>query len=249
MIAGKRVLAVVPARSGSKGLPDKNIRPLGGKPLLAWPIEAAKASRYVDRVFVSTDSGHYAELARAAGGDCPWLRPAELASDTAPSFAFIEHTLARLAEAGDNYDYFVLLEPTSPLTEASDIDGALEQLEAARADGAEAIVGVSLLETQHPAFSVDRDPATGRIAPREAADFANLPRRQDLTPVYNLDGSLYISAVPALLRERGFCHSATLGYVTERHKHFEVDDLVDFIAIEAILNNLASIRPAPASET
>jgi CMP-N,N'-diacetyllegionaminic acid synthase len=148
------------------------------------------------------------------------------------------HALSALEAEGDAYDLIVLLEPTSPLTEASDVDAALEQLLAGDAD---AIVGVSAMETQHPAFSVLRD-AAGRIAPAQSADFAHLPRRQDLAPVYALDGSLYISSVDALRRESGFCHAHTLGYVTERHKAFEVDDLVDFIAIEAILQRLPEIR-------
>jgi CMP-N,N'-diacetyllegionaminic acid synthase len=238
VIEGKRVLAIVPARAGSKGLPGKNVRQLGGKPLLAWPTVAAKASRYVDRVIISTDSQEFADIAVAHGAECPFLRPADLASDTAPSIGFILHALSTLEAEGEVYDFVVLLEPTSPLTEASDVDGALEQLVASNAD---AIVGVSAMETQHPAFSVLRD-ATGRIKPAQSADFANLPRRQDLAPVFALDGSLYISAVAALRRESGFCHDRTLGFVTERHKAFEVDDLVDFIAIEAIMQRLPEIR-------
>jgi CMP-N,N'-diacetyllegionaminic acid synthase len=232
MINGKRVLALVPARSGSKGLPGKNIRPLGGKPLLAWPIEAALASQYVDRVVVSTDSEHYAGLARAAGADVPFLRPAALASDNAPSIDFILHAVDTLAEADDQYDYLLLLEPTSPLTEASDIDRALAAV-AAQAATADAIVGVSALVSTHPAFAV-RVEGDGRIAPYAAPSFGQLPRRQDTEPLYSLDGSLYASTIAALRRERGFCHTRTLPYITPRHKSFEVDDLLDFICIEAI---------------
>lgn len=232
MIDGKRVLALVPARAGSKGLPDKNIRPLGGKPLLAWPIAAALAARHVDRVIVSTDSAHYADLARAAGADVPFLRPAALASDTAPSIDFILHAVDTLAAAGEHYDYLLLLEPTSPLTEASDIDRALAAL-AAQAATADAIVGVSALVSSHPAFAV-RVEGGGRIAPYAAPSFGQLPRRQDTEPLYSLDGSLYASTVAALRRERGFCHARTLPYITPRHKSFEVDDLLDFICIEAI---------------
>jgi CMP-N,N'-diacetyllegionaminic acid synthase len=243
VIGDKRVLAIVPARAGSKGLPGKNIRPLGGKPLLAWPIAAAKASAHVDRVIISTDSQDFADIAVAHGAECPFLRPAELASDSAPSIDFILHAIDTLAAAGDVYDYLILLEPTSPLTEASDVDAALVQLDGADAD---AIVGVSVLETQHPAFSVTRD-ANGIIAPAQSADFGHLPRRQDLAPVFALDGSLYISAISVLRREQGFCHARTLGYVTERHKAFEVDDLVDFICIEAIMARLPEIRAAQSN--
>lgn len=232
MIDGKSVLALVPARAGSKGLPDKNIRLLGGKPLLAWPIAAALAAQHVDRVIVSTDSSHYADLARSAGADVPFLRPAALASDTAPSIEFILHAVDTLAVAGEHYDYLLLLEPTSPLTEASDIDCALAAL-ATQAATADSIVGVSALVSTHPEFAVRVD-GSGRIAPYAAPSFGQLPRRQDIEPLYSLDGSLYASTVSALRRERGFCHARTLPYITPRHKSFEVDDLLDFICIEAI---------------
>jgi len=242
MIDGKRVLALVPARRGSKGLPLKNIRPLHGKPLLAWPIEAARASRYVDRVVISTDDAEFAMLAQAAGADAPFLRPAELASDTAPSIDFILHALDALAAAGDAYDYLVLLEPTSPLTEASDVDAALRSLHARRAD-ADAIVGVTALVSQHPAFAVRVD-GRGLARPYAAPSFGQLPRRQDIEPLYALDGSLYASSTEALRRERGFCHERTLPHVMPRHKSFEVDDLVDFICIEALLAQRPTLTPS-----
>lgn len=233
MIDGKRVLALVPARSGSKGLPHKNIRPLHGKPLLAWPIAAARASAHVDRVVVSTDSPHYADLARQAGADVPFLRPAALASDSAPSIDFMLHAVDTLEAAGDIYEYVLLLEPTSPLTEAGDVDAALQALDRRR-DIADAMVGVTPMVSTHPAFAVRLDDA-GLMHPFAAPSFGQLPRRQDTEPLYSLDGSLYISSVAALRRERGFCHARTLPYVTPRWKSFEVDDLVDFICIEAIL--------------
>jgi N-acylneuraminate cytidylyltransferase/CMP-N,N'-diacetyllegionaminic acid synthase len=239
MIEGKRVLALVPARSGSKGLPDKNIRPLHGKPLLAWPIAAAKASRYVDRVIVSTDSASYADVARAHGGEVPFLRPAELATDSEPSISFMLHALDTLEASGDRYDYLLLLEPTSPLTEATDVDAALEALVAGR-DKADAIVGVSELVSAHPAFAVRIGPS-GLAQPYAAPRFGQLPRRQDIEPLYALDGSLYASTVEALRREKGFCHERTLPHVMPRYKSFEVDDLVDFICIEALLGQRDAI--------
>ena len=240
MIDGQRVLALVPARRGSKGLPLKNIRPLQGKPLLAWPVEAARASRHVDRVVISTDDAEFAALAVAAGAEAPFLRPAELANDTAPSIDFILHALDTLEAAGDRYDYLVLLEPTSPLTEAEDIDAALETLAAQRA-AADAIVGVTALVSTHPAFAVRLD-ASGLMQPYAAPSFGHLPRRQDTEPLYSLDGSLYVSSVEAIRRERSFCHARTLPHVTPRWKSFEVDDLVDFICIEAILAQRDLIR-------
>jgi CMP-N,N'-diacetyllegionaminic acid synthase len=247
MIGQKRVLALIPARSGSKGLPHKNIRPLMGKPLLAWPIEAACASAHVDRVILSTDSQDYADIGIAHGAEVPFLRPAALASDTAPSMDFILHAIDTLAQDGEVYDYLVLLEPTSPMTEASDIDAALTALEA-QAD-LNAAIGIAAMETQHPAFAVLRDETTGRITPLQGGDFGTLPRRQDLDPVYALDGSFYISTIDALRQQRSFCHAKTMGIPMDRHKALEVDDLIDFLCIEAILKHRAATGPATGETT
>jgi CMP-N,N'-diacetyllegionaminic acid synthase len=235
MINGRTVLALVPARRGSKGLPLKNIRTLEGKPLLVWPIETARQSRYVDHVVISTDDPEFAEIARVAGAEVPFLRPAALASDESPSIEFILHALDALTTAGRNYDYLVLLEPTSPLTEFSDVDSALEML-VAREQDADSIVGVSSLTSNHPAFAV-RITKAGSIQPYAKNDFGSLPRRQELEPLYSLDGSLYISNTNALIRERTFYHRRTLPYVTPRWKSLEIDDLLDFICIEAILKH------------
>lgn len=206
-----------------------------GKPLLAWPIEAALESKYVDRVVLSTDSPAYADLGRQFGADVPFLRPADLASDLAPSMGFILHAIDAFESDGDVYDYLLLLEPTSPLTEAGDIDAALEALVATNGAMTSA-VGVAAMETQHPAFAVRRDDA-GRITPYEGDSFAHLPRRQDLQPVFALDGSLYISTIEALRQEESFCHSKTMGIPMDRYKALEVDDLIDFLSIEAILEH------------
>jgi CMP-N,N'-diacetyllegionaminic acid synthase len=243
VIEGARVLAIVPARAGSKGLPGKNIRPLHGKPLLAWPILAARASACVDEVIISTDDPEYAAIAVAHGASAPFLRPPELANDTAPSLGFILHAVEEMAAIGSLFDYIVLLEPTSPLTEAADIDAALVELHQSR-DTADAIVGVTQLETIHPSYCVTRD-ERGRIAPFGDADFGDLPRRQDLAPVFALDGSLYISTPQALRDHGGFCHTRTLGFITERHKAFEVDDIVDFWCIEAVMAHREQIAAAP----
>lgn len=235
MISGHRVLALVPARYGSKGLPLKNVRPLLGRPLLAWPIEAALKSRYVDRVVLSTDSMEFAQVGREAGADVPFLRPPELAVDTSPSIEFVLHAIEALEASGDCYDYLALLEPTSPLTETRDIDLAIETL-VAHAITADSIVGVSALVGAHPAFAV-RIEQNGLLRPFAVSQFASLPRRQDVEPLYALDGSLYVSSVAALRREKGFCHGRTLPYVTPRYKSFEIDDLVDFICVEALLSH------------
>ncbi len=242
MIENARILAIVPARSGSKGLPGKNIRMLHGKPLLAWPVAAARGSRYIDKVVISTDSEEYAAIAREHGAEVPCLRPPELAADTAPSSAAVVHMLDALATQGERFDYFVLLEPTSPLTEGSDVDAALEFLVKNRAIG-DALVSVSELNSSHPAFAVNRS-ADGKVSPFSAVDFTRLPRRQDIDPVFALDGSLYISSVESYRRTLSFCHDRTLSHVMPHYKSHEVDDLTDFICIEAILNHYEQVKTA-----
>ena len=240
MINNKKVLALIPARGGSKGLPRKNLLPLSGLPLVGWPIQAAKKSRYIDRVVVSTDDEEIAGKARELGAEVPFLRPAELASDTASSASVIEHAIIFLEAAGATFDYLVLLEPTSPLTEASDVDSAIERLEARR-DAADSIVGVSRVEAAHPAFDVVVDDE-GLIAPFATESFASAGRRQDISELYFFDGTLYISDVRAYLEKKSFYHSRTLPFIVPKWKAFEVDDLVDFICIEAIMNKINLIK-------
>ncbi len=241
MIADKKVLAIVPARAGSKGLPGKNIKPLNGLPLLAWPIKAALDCDLIDNVILSTDSQEFADVAAEHGANVPFLRPSEFASDTASSMGFIIHALDYYAEQGEYYDYLVLLEPTSPLTETRDIDQALQSLN--DSEGAQAIVGVSLLETAHPVYTV-KIANDGLIKPYMSDSFAELPRRQDLEPFYCLDGSLYISTVDALRQKKSFCHDKTLPFVMPKYKSFEVDDPIDFICIEAVMINIDHMKKA-----
>ena len=169
MIGTSKVLALITARSGSKGLPEKNVRNLGGKPLLAWPIEAAKSSVYVDSIVVSTDSSVYAKKAEFYGATVPTLRPAKLATDNSPSSDAIIHMLDFLESRGKIFDYFILLEPTSPLTEGRDIDTALQQLDANRREF-DALVSVSDSGARHPKFAVKRH-GSGKITPYNSKDF------------------------------------------------------------------------------
>ena len=151
MINGKTVIAVIPARGGSKGLPRKNVLPLCGKPLIAWTIEKAVKSDHLDLVLVSTDSPEIAEVAKRHRATVPFLRPAELATDKASSYDVIRHALdyCRTAQ-GRDFDYVVLLEPTSPLREDDDVDRMLETLDE-REDEFDAIVSVGEV-TLHPSI-------------------------------------------------------------------------------------------------
>lgn len=231
MINGKRVLGLIPARGGSKGLPGKNIRMIAGKPLIVWSIEQAWASALIDDIVVSTDSLEIADVARSASARVPFLRPDSLATDTATSVDAILHALDALASGGELFDIVVLLEPTSPLRESSDIDGALKRL--VSVPQAESIVGVSSVEAVHPSF-LFREGADAFLAPYTGVS-ANALRRQDLEPLLFIEGSVYASYVEALRARRGFYHERAIGWRVERYKSLEIDEMTDLITAEALL--------------
>jgi len=239
---GNTILAIIPARGGSKGLPMKNILNLCGKPLLGWPVQAAKNSKYIDKVIVSTDDKTIAEVGERMGAEVPFIRPKELANDTASSISVIIHALDYFKSSNMVYDYVALLEPTSPLTESQDIDSALENL-CLKRNIADSIVGISRVISAHPVYDVVLG-SDGLIDPFMQEDFSNALRRQDISELYFFDGSLYISDVGVLLKEKSFYHKRTMGYVTPKWKSFEVDDIVDMICIEAILDNMHEIKKA-----
>ena len=208
MIEGNKVLALIPARGGSKGLPGKNIKDLCGMPLLAWPIRAAKESNYVDQVIVSTENKNYADIARSYGASVPFIRPAKLARDDSATYLVVEHALNYLKSQNEIYDYMVLLEPTSPLTTSKDIDEALKLLISKR-DLADSVVGVSKVEATHPVFDV-RINDKGLIEPYVGNGF-NILNRQEIDTLYYFEGSLYISDLAILIREKSF-YSGWPGY-------------------------------------
>lgn len=244
MINGKKVLAIVPARGGSKGLKRKNILPIAGAPLVAWPIKAALGSGFVDRVVCSTDDRDIASAAIEAGAKVPFMRPDELAGDHASSTDVVIHALDELEIAGNVFDYVLLLEPTSPLTTSADVDQALKLLDESR-EHADSIVGVSRVEATHPDFDVRRS-STGVITPYAAKDFSCLKRRQEVEELYFLDGSLYISDVQAFRVRRGFYHERTMGRLIPRWKSFEIDEFVDFVCVEAILKRRSEFEALEA---
>ena len=220
MYRDKKILAIIPARGGSKGLPGKNIKPLLGKPLIGWTIEQALASEYIDEIFVSTDSREIADVAETFGVQVPDLRPEELANDTASSMDFILYTLYLLEKRGKKFSYIVLLEPTSPLRDVTDIDEA------------ESIVGVCKTEAVHPAFLTKI--IRGFLTPY--TNEMKAVRRQELEELYFFEGSVYVSGVEALMRRKSFYHEKCLPYVVPKWKSFEIDDFVDFKIIEALMD-------------
>ncbi len=232
MIDKRRVLCLITARGGSKGLPGKNIKEMCGRPLIAWSVERALQSAYIDRTVVSTDNLHIAEAARLCGAEVPFMRPNGLASDDAKSIDVILHALDALENSGDCYDLLVLLEPTSPLREVSDIDGAIELL--ANNDRIESVVGVAETEACHPTYLYSV--CNGLLRPFNS-DHPNGIRRQDLVEkFYFLEGSVYASTVDALRKNLGFYHDNTAPWVIERYKSVEIDEMADFVMAEALMN-------------
>jgi len=234
MYKDKKILAVTPARGGSLRLPRKNIRPVLGKPLIAWTIEQAKKSGYIDRLIVSTDDEEIAKVAGSFGAEVPFLRPKELADSKAKTVDVLCHALSYFRERGMKYDYLVLLETTSPLREVEDIDRCIEIL--IDHPSAKSIVTVARPESAHPEFTVIRDEETGFLRKIYGTEnFKAMGDRHKLLDVFFFEGTVYISKVETLLAEKTFYHDFTLGYVVPRWKSLEVDELPDLISAEALL--------------
>ena len=226
------VIGLITARGGSKSMPRKNILPLAGKPLIAWTIEAARSSRFLSRVLLSTDDPEIAKVAAAWGAEIPFMRPAELAGDTTPHVLVVEHAIRWLEEAeGSRPEYVLMLQPTSPLRTAEDIDGVITF---AREREAIAVVSVSPMD-RHPYLS-KRILADGTLAEFVTSDIAYL-RRQDLPPAYALNGALYLNRSDSLLRDHTFVPPGVLGYVMPPERSLDVDTPWDFHLVEMILQD------------
>jgi CMP-N,N'-diacetyllegionaminic acid synthase len=219
MIGARKVMALIPARGGSKGLPRKNVLPVNGRPLLAFSVDAARGSRFVDRVVVSSDDDEIIAAALASGAEAPFHRPVPLASDTATSIDVALHALDQLPDC----DMLVLLQPTSPARTAADIDAAFARLAAADAP---ACVSVSLVE-QSPYWMYRLDDGGALHALLEPAAHT---RRQDLPPVYALNGAIYIADAAWLRRTRSFVTPETVAYVMPASRSLDIDTAADLEA-------------------
>jgi CMP-N,N'-diacetyllegionaminic acid synthase len=236
MIEDLRVLGLITARGGSKGLPGKNIRLLRGKPLIVWSIDAAKEASCIDRVVVSTDDAAITEVARQAGAEVPFRRPSELSTDTASSIDVVMHAIGALAETGSVFDIVVLLEPTSPLREAADIDQAVNRLVRTAAGS---VVSVCRAGSAHPAFMYRQD-ENGHLRPFFGDQPTGL-RRQDVDPAFFLDGTLYVSRIDVLKDKRSFYHDGTVAFEVPKWKSLEIDDSDDFIMVDALMEKRGAL--------
>ena len=224
MIQGKRVLALIPARGGSKGIKDKNIRPVAGKPLIAYSIEAGLHCEYVDDVVITTDSERIKAVAEEYGAWVPFLRPDELASDTATTLDAVLHAVNTLKEMGKEYDILVILQPTSPLRDATDLSGALEKY---MASGERSLASVSPV-ADHPLLI--------RTLPDEThmekmLKVSSTCRRQDMPAYYRINGAIYINAIKELNHETSFNDNEVPYIITEEHA-VDIDEYKDLALAE-----------------
>jgi CMP-N,N'-diacetyllegionaminic acid synthase len=221
------VLAVIPARGGSKGIPRKNIKPLWGKPLIQWTIDAAKHSKHLDRIIVSTEDPEIARISSELGADVPFVRPSNLATDDTPGLAPVLHALEQLPE----YEWIMLLQPTSPLRITEDIDSAFELCQA---HGAPAAVSVSI-SSDHPYWTY-RIGVEGRME-SFIVNRPDIPRRQDLPPAYGLNGAIYLARTDWLREQECFVTPETLGYVMPPERSIDLDSPLDWQWLEFLLGN------------
>ncbi|MDD3505127.1 MAG: acylneuraminate cytidylyltransferase family protein [Sulfurimonas sp.] len=231
MLKGKKILAVIPARGGSKRLKNKNLLPLLHKPLITWTMQAAQESLYIDAIVVSTDSKEIAEEAKRFGLQTPFMRPSELSDDEARSIDVVRHAIQWLKEyEGKSFDYVVLLQPTSPLRNAKHIDSALLQL---HNQGADAVV--SVCENEHSPLWSNVLPKNQSLENFLKPEYIN-SRSQDLAQFYRLNGALYICDVSRLLKEDTFfIRDNIYAYIMEQIDSVDIDTKLDFLLAEAIL--------------
>ena len=233
MINGKEILGIIPARAGSKGLRHKNMKLFCGKPLISWTVEAALKSKYIDKVIVSTDSQDIAKIVNQYGELAPFIRPTFLSTDTALQIDVIRHVCEYSKQQySKEYDYIALLEPTSPLRETTDIDNAIFKL---NTKNVSSVVGISKTESQNPAFLVKKN-AKDFISWYDTSQSIGI-RRQEVDPIFYLEGSIYVSDRNKLFEENSFYHDETIGYVMSKDKSLEIDDEFDFIMAEALMRH------------
>lgn len=224
-------LAIIPARSGSKGIPDKNIKPLLGKPLLAYSIQAAMQSGLFSTVHLSTDSEQYAEIAKKFGVETPFLRSKENSSDSASSWAAVLEVLKRYEQMGEIFDTVMMLQPTSPLRTAEDICNAYQMMYEKKA-----LTVVSVCEAEHP-------PVWSGILPDNRCmngflSHTALKQRQAVSKYYRLNGAIYLFNVEHFKAHQGiFYDSDSYAYIMPQERSVDIDGLLDMLFAEVLLQN------------
>lgn len=222
-------LAIIPARSGSKGLPGKNIRMLNGKPLLAYTIEAARDSGVFDEIMVSTDSLEYAQIAVEYGAAVPFIRSEKNADDHANSWSVVSEVLEEYAKMGKNFSDFCLLQPTSPLRAGEDIRGAYECFQRRNA-----VAVVSVCECEHSPLwcnVLDENMEMDHFIERGIGD-----QRQKLKKFYRINGAIYIADVLEFKKDPFLYRKGSYAYVMSNEKSVDIDGMLDLKLAELLMN-------------
>ncbi|WP_207707026.1 cytidylyltransferase domain-containing protein [Heliorestis acidaminivorans] len=221
------VLALIPARGGSKGIPRKNIRYVGGKPLIAWTIESAKKSKYIDRLVLSSEDEEIIAIAKNWGCDVPFVRPESLAQDDTPGIMPVLHALEVLPE----YEYIILLQPTSPLRSEQDIDNCIELC---WQNNASACVSVALVDkSPYWMYRVGKDYKMDSIIQSETL----YNQRQETPPIFALNGAIYFARAKWLKDKKSFLTSETLAFQMPKERSLDIDTQRDWVFFETIINN------------
>lgn len=225
-----KVVSIITARGGSKRLPNKNTLPLLGKPLIAWTIEAALKAENIHKVIVSTDDEEIATIAKKYGAEVPFLRPAELSSDTASSADVVAHCLHFLKEQGEDFNYFVLLQPTSPLRSAEDIDLAIQLAIDKNADSV-----TSVTTCEHSPLWINTLNDDLSMAEFIRPEVIN-KRSQDLPDYYRINGAIYLCHIQRFLEDKKFIFdSNSFAYKMDQLNSIDIDTKLDFLIAESIL--------------
>jgi len=237
MNKASKIIGLVTARGGSKGIPKKNIMPLASKPLIAWSIEAAKQSQGLERVIVSTDDEEISIVAKRWGADVPFTRPSYLAQDDSPHIEVVIHALEWLKENQDYVpDYVMLLQPTSPFRTSNDINAAIEIAKKSNADSV-----ISVCKSPAHPYKIRNISSQGILS-----DFVEKPngylRRQDLPTAYLENGAIYLAKRNIVVNERTLHPEYTYAYIMKSENSLDIDTFWDFCLAEIILKNKAKMR-------
>lgn len=228
MFNNNRILAIIPARGGSKGIPHKNIIDLCGKPLVAYTIDAALNSKYIDYVMVSTDDEKIADVAKAYGAKVPFMRPAVLASDTAKTLDTILYSIKKLSDMGEEFLDFVLLQPTEPLRISNDIDAAIEKY---YENNRQSLVSVSEVD-DHPILI--RTIEGNQLKP--LLNVSSTCRRQDMPKYYRVNGCIYINPIEQINKNTSF-NDNCIPYIMPKDHSVDIDELSDLALAKYYLQN------------
>lgn len=222
-------LAIIPARSGSKGLKDKNIKMLNEKPLLAYSIEAAKESGLFDEIMVSTDSEEYAEIAKQWGAKVPFLRLQELSNDTASSWEVVRDVIERYKNSGLEFDTVALLQPTSPLRSSDDIINGYEVMKEMSANFV-----VAVCEMDHSPLWANTLPTDFSMENFIRPEVVTMPR-QSIPTYYRINGALYIIKVDYLMKTTDVYSEKSYATIMKKESSIDIDDQMDFTIAEVLM--------------